>query len=116
MLFANVQTFFGRDAQELLEERPDLPRRLGIYPQPPAAVHLVAALLGVAPSAHQHKKIRLGLAVDHVVAAILGMCSLPAREQIPSLSQCGDQGDRPHAAIILSSQEHARIARVDWKR
>ena len=44
------------------------------------------------------------------------MCSLPAREQIPSLSQRGDQRDRPHAAIILRGQEHARVARMDRKR
>ena len=67
-LFADIQTFFRRDAQKLLEQRPDLTRGLGVNTQPAAAVHLVAALLGVAPSAHQHKKIRLRLAVEQLVA------------------------------------------------
>ncbi len=60
-LLAPVQALGFGDAQELLEERPDLTRRLRVHAHAPAALAVIAVALGVAPGAHQHKKIRFRL-------------------------------------------------------
>src|SRR6185436_16427811 len=110
-LLADVQTLLRRDAQKLLEERRDLTRGLRVYAQPPAAVDLKTTLFGITPCPHEHKKIRLALAIEQFVASVVGMRTLSAREQITALGQRRDQGDRPHAAIFLCREQHARVAR-----
>ena len=81
-----------------------------IEAQSPFQLDLVPIAVGVSPSAHQHKKIRLGLCAEQMVAGVL--LSLPLREQIPPLRQSGDQRDRPHTTIILGGQQHPRVAWV----
>ena len=115
-LVADVQALFCGDPQELLEQRPDLARRLRVNAHPSATVDVVAILLGVAPGAHQHKKIRRRLGAEQLVARLFSLASFLAHEQVAPLRERGDQRDGAHAAIIAAGQQHARIARVHGKR
>ena len=46
--------------------RPDA--RLGVYAQRRQRSHLIAVLFGVVPGTHQHKEIRLALAIEQLIA------------------------------------------------
>jgi hypothetical protein len=54
-LLADVQALGRGDPQELLEQRTDLTRCLGVNAEPAAALDVVPIALGVAPGAHQHE-------------------------------------------------------------
>src|SRR5262245_20758945 len=79
------------------------------------AVDVVAIALGVAPSANQHEKIRLRLVTEQIVARVFSLFSVPADEQVPTLRQSSDQRDGPETTIVLSRQQHPRVAWMDRK-
>src|SRR5882724_1491659 len=115
-LLTGVQTLGCSDSQESLEQWPDLTRCLRVNAHSAATLDFVPIALGVAPGAHQHKKIRLRLVANEIIPWVIYFFCSSAHEQVPPLSQGGDQRHRPHTSIILCGQQHSRIAWVRRKR
>ena len=103
-MFADVELFILRDADELLVERPDLPGGLRVNAKLPAPAEIVAVPVGVAPGAHQYKEIARGLAAKQILAGVTDLPAFAAREQGPALCERGDQRDLPDTAEFRRRQ------------
>src|SRR5581483_12133059 len=105
--FRDIETFPAGNFQKLLEERPDLPRRLGVNAEPPASVEIVIVFIGVAPGAHEQEKIALMLLAEEILARLTDFLRPAAKEKIPSLGQRGHERDRTHATARVRLEQHA---------
>ena len=81
------EPFAPRDAQELLEQRPDLPRRDGVNAEPAAGLEAEVVLRGVIPRAHQDpEKVRRRLLAQQILRrrAVIACPRCAAAGRVPA--------------------------------
>ena len=112
----HFETLAFGDAEEMIEQRPDLSCRDGVDAKLAAGIEPEVVFRRVGPGAHENPEVRRSFLAEKVLASRVDVASGIAKQQVATLRKRGDEAGLIDTTVFLRGEQHPRVTRVHRKR